>query len=188
MGKDNFSMRRNELEEKFFREKDMELIRAMREKTATMERKRALAEASGIEHDDLLDQLVQLEMCTETLAALSLVPLVAVAWADGQLHDKERDAVLTSAEQVGLEKGHAGHDMLVGWLGRKPDKKLISTWYDYVNALNASLSPEAKAELKEDLLDRARKVAEATGGLLGLGRRISKEEQGVLDELARAFD
>ncbi len=188
MGKDGFGGRRNELEEKFFREKDAELIRAMRERTATMERKKALIDASGIEHEELLDQLDRLEISAETLAALSLVPLVAVAWADGKLDDRERAAILTSAEEIGLEKGHAGHDLLESWLKQKPEKKLAGVWNDYIRALCEVLTPEAKAELHEDLLDRARSVATAAGGILGLGSKISKPEQAVLNELARAFD
>lgn len=187
MGKDGFGGRRNELEEKFFREKDAELIRAMREKTATMERRKALSEASGIEHEELLDELHQLEISAETLAALSLVPLVAVAWADGKLDEKEREAVLASATQIGLKDGHPGYDLLEAWLKQKPEKKLASIWHDYIKALCEILSPEAKAELQEDLLGRTRAVAEATGGILGLGSKISKPEQAVLDELGRAF-
>lgn len=188
MGKDSFSGRRNELEEKFFRERDAELLRAMREKTATMERRKALTEASGIEHEELLDQLDQLEISAETLAALSLVPLVAVAWADGKLDEKEREAILASATQVGLKAGHPGHELLGEWLRRKPEKKLASVWHDYIGALCDVLTPEAKAELQEDLVGRTRAVAEATGGILGLGSKISKSEQAVLDELASAFD
>ncbi len=188
MGKGGFAGRRNELEEKFFREKDAELIRAMREKTATMKRRMALAEASGIEHEELLDQLDQLQVSAETLAALSLVPLVAVAWADGKLDDKERAAVLASADQIGLKDGHAGYELLEQWLKQKPDKKLAEVWHDYIYALCEILSPEAKAELYEDLVGRTRAIAEATGGVLGLGSKISKPEQDVLDRLARAFD
>lgn len=188
MGKGGFAGRRNELEEKFFRERDMELIRAMRERTATMERKKALAEVSGIQQEDLLDQLDQLRISAETLTALSLVPLVAIAWADGTLDDRERAAVLASAEQLGLKEGHPGHDLLESWLQQKPDKKLAGVWYDYISALCEVLTPQAKAELREDLLGQTRAVAEASGGILGLGKRISKSEQAVLDELARAFD
>ncbi len=187
MGKDNFAGRSSELEEKFFRAKDQELIRAMREKTANMERKKALAEASGIEHEELLDQLDKLEISAETVAALSLVPLVAVAWADGKLDDKERAAVLAAAEQTGLKADHPGHKLLESWLEQKPDKKLANVWYDYISVLCDNLSPEAKAELGRELLGRTRAVAAATGGLLGLGSKISQSEQAVLDKLARAF-
>ena len=187
MTKGGFSGRRNELEEKFFAERDMELLRALREKTATQERKNALAEASGVDDEDLIDQLDQFGITGETLAALSLVPLIAVAWADGSLDAKERRAVLTAAEQRGMEKEHAGYQLLNRWLGKKPETRLLDVWRGYVIALSPKLSEPARNALKDDLLGRARAVAEAAGGLLGLGNRVTKSEQAVLNELEQAF-
>lgn len=187
MAKGGLGGRRNELEEKFFAERDMELLRALREKTATEERKKALAEASGVDDEDLIDQLDGLEVTGETLAALSLVPLIAVAWADGSLDPRERQAVLTAAEQKGMEQGHAGYQLLERWLRRRPDKKLLEIWKAYVSALVPKLSEPARGVLRDDLLGRARSVAEAAGGLLGLGNKVSRSEQAMLDELEQAF-
>ncbi|MHC4177614.1 MAG: hypothetical protein ACYSWU_08910 [Planctomycetota bacterium] len=172
MREGSFSGRRRELEEKFFLERDRELLRALREEAASKERKKALADASGI-----------------TVAALSLVPLVAVAWADGSLDVKERQAILAAAEQKGMQKKeHPGYQLLQRWLKRKPDPKLLAVWRGYVAALAQPLSEDARDTLKEDLLGRARAVAEAAGGLLGLGNKISKSEQATLSDLAQVFD
>ena len=46
----------------------------------------------------------------------------------------------------------------------------------------------AMNDLKSDLLGRARTVAEAAGGILGLGSKVSKSEQAMLEELAHAFE
>jgi hypothetical protein len=54
--------------------------------------------------------------------------------------------------------------------------------------LCAALKPGEKRALRDELLGRARQVAEATGGFLGLGNKISPEEQVVLDELAKVFE
>ena len=67
------------MEDKFFAERDRELLQALRDEAACKERKKALADASGIDDDALLDQLDEHEFHGETLAALSLVPLIAVA-------------------------------------------------------------------------------------------------------------
>jgi len=187
MQKGSISGRRRELEEKFFSERDQELLQALREKAASKERKKALAEASGIADEDLLDQLDQLDVRGETLAALSLVPLIAVAWADGSVDAKERGAVLAAAEQKGMKKGHPGYQLLERWLVQKPDPGLLAVWKGYVTTLAQTFSEEAKNALKADLLGRARAVAEATGGLLGLGNRVSESEQAVLNELEQAF-
>jgi hypothetical protein len=187
MKPESFSGRRRELEDKFFAQRDQELLKALREKAALRERKEALAEASGITDEDLLDQLQQLDIGAETLAALSLVPLIAVAWADGSIDLKERRAVLSAAEQKGIGTADPGYQLLERWLQQQPDPALLTAWMEYVSTLSQTLSEAALNALKEDLLGRARAVAEAAGGLLGLGNRVSKSEQAVLGELEQAF-
>ena len=66
--------------------------------------------------------------------------------------------------------------------------ELLAAWKSYVAALSEALSQEALTDLKNDLLGRAKLVAEAAGGMLGLGNKISKSEQAMLDELAQAFE
>ena len=41
--------------------------------------------------------------------------------------------------------------------------------------------------MREKILGRARAVAEAAGGILGFGSKISPEEEVVLAELEKAF-
>jgi hypothetical protein len=187
MKSEGFSGRKREIEDKFFAERDQELLRALREKAAHRERKQALAEASGIADEELLDQLQQLDIGAETLAALSLVPLVAVAWADGSIDAKERDAVLSAAKEKGIGPEHPAHPLLQRWLEQPPDPALLTTWKEYVAVLSETLSEPAHETLKQDLLGRARSVAEAAGGLLGFGNCVSKSEQAVLDDLEQAF-
>ncbi len=188
MAKGGFSGRSSELEEKFFRERDMQLLLALREKTAAEERRKSLAEASGITHDGLLEKLERLGMTGQTLAALLLSPLIEVAWADGTLHEKERLAVMGALRQQGVENEDPAYRLLEGWLRRKPDPKLLEVWKEYVASLGEVLSEQEKKELRDDLLRRAREVAESAGGILGFGSKISKQEQKILDELAAAFD
>ncbi len=187
MGKGSFTSRRRELEDKFFHERDQALLQALREQRESKERKKALSEASGIANEELLDQLDALDIRCETLAALSLVPMIAVAWADGTIDPKERRAVITAAEQKGIEPEHPGHQLLEGWLRQKPDGAMLAVWKDYVAALTEVLNDTAIAALKYEVLGRARSVAEAAGGLLGLGSKISKSEQAVLTELEEAL-
>ncbi len=187
MKKGGISTRRRELEEKFFHDRDQELLQALREKTASQERKKALAEASGISDAELLDRLDELDVSPETLAALSLVPLIAVAWADGKLDDKERKAVLEAAAQKGIDAEHPASPLLKDWLRQKPAATLVDVWKLYAAALAQSLDEASKTALKDDLLGRAGAVAEAAGGLLGFGNKVSKSEQAVLDELEQAL-
>jgi predicted RND superfamily exporter protein/CRP-like cAMP-binding protein len=134
----------------------------------------------------LTERLAGLGIRTETLAALTLIPLVRVAWADEQLDAEERSAVLRGAESVGIAQDSPGHELLRAWLEERPDPKIFEAWRDFVAALCARLSIEGQLELREDLLGRAREVAAAAGGFLGV-RSISRREEAVLRELESVF-
>jgi len=172
------------LEDIFFAKESEKLRQALREKEATKDKKEALSAASGISDDAVLEALVALDIRSDTLAALSLVPLVEVAWADGDMDDSERSAILSAAEGSGLSDESAA--LLDGWLARQPGRKVLAAWKGYVSALAGTMDESAKATLKQELLGRARAVAESAGGFLGIGK-ISSEEEDKLEELARAF-
>jgi hypothetical protein len=174
------------LEESFFAAENDRLLRSLREQAAMAERRAAFKEALNVNDEAVLDALVALELAPETVAAFSVVPLVEVAWADGKIQSKERAAILKAAQERGVTEGTATHDLLVGWLDRKPDQVLMDTWKAYAHALYGSLEPELAAALKERMLGRTRALAEAAGGFLGIGA-ISDAERAVLDELAKAF-
>ena len=179
--------RRKSLEETFFAKQNERLRQQLREKQEAVATKEALSAASGINDDAVLATLIELDIRADTLAALVLVPLVEVAWADGRVEDREREAVLSGARDSGLVEGSASDQLLESWLRRRPAPALLESWKEYIGALSGSVSPEAREALKADLLGRARSVAAAAGGLLGFGKKVSREEQAVLDELERAF-
>ncbi len=179
--------RRRALEESFFKNQNARLLAAMRAKTARAEKRAALRETSGLTNPDLLDLLLELEIDSETLAALTLIPLVEVAWADHAIADEERDAILDAADSVGITPETETYALLSNWLKTAPPARLLEAWEAYVAALTETLTPDAVQTLKEDVLGRVRQVASAAGGFLGLGRKISASEQMVLDRLEKAF-
>jgi hypothetical protein len=145
------------LEEAFFR-KEQERLREIQsmlhsEQSATQ----ALREASGIDDEAVLQQLASLGVRAETLAALTLIPLVEVAWADDRMEEREREAVLAGAESSGIAVDSPSHGLL------------------------------ERLRLRENLVGRARRVAEAAGGFLGLRDPVSKVENAVLEDLATLF-
>jgi hypothetical protein len=78
--------------------------------------------------------------------------------------------------------------LLKEWLRQRPPPTLLEAWQHYVQGLCATLSPRERAELKDDLLSRARSVAEATGGFLGLTSRVSREERAIIEKMEAAFE
>src|SRR5438105_8011251 len=101
MADELFGDRRKALEEAFFAKQNERVKQQLRAKQEGQARREALAAASGIRDEGVLDQLVALGLGAETLAALSLVPLVEVAWADGTIDAKERAAILAGIEKQG---------------------------------------------------------------------------------------
>jgi len=171
----------------FFHAQDQRLLAAFRERLEKMDRRAQLAAACGIHDEAVLDRLLELNIDPETLAAMTVVPLVQVAWADGRVEPEERDAIITAAQEAGVKSHHGHYPLLEYWLNEKPSRAMLEAWEHYVEALCKRLSAEEIAELKRDVMTLARKVAQAAGGILGLGNKISKAERTVLDELEKAF-
>src|SRR5919198_1576509 len=101
--------RKRALENEFFHKREKALIERMRTEQARQTARQALATASGLTDPAVLDRLVGLGIEPDTLLALRLVPLVAVAWADGKLDDRERRAVLAGLEAAGITAGSAAY-------------------------------------------------------------------------------
>jgi len=180
--------RRAALEEAFFRAEDERLRRELRARKLAEHDAEALARATGMEGlAPLMTDLVQQGVTAETLPALFLVPLVAVAWADDEVAQTERLELMAQARDLGVEPGSASHQLLGRWLENRPPTALFEAWRDYASALSASVDGEQRGELARELLWRAREVAKADGGVLGIGRRVSAMERQVLEELEGVF-
>ena len=150
------------------------------------ESKEILGKVSGITNEAILERLVNLNIRPETLAALALVPLIEVVWADGEVDEKERAMVLAYATSQGIALGSIDRELLERWLARQPEASLLNAWQHYVQGLCECLSRSERDVLKEELMRNVRKAAEASGGFLGMGK-ISGQERQVLAELESSF-
>nr|MDJ0867371.1 cyclic nucleotide-binding domain-containing protein [Myxococcota bacterium] len=130
--------------------------------------------------------LAALGLRPDVVAALTLLPLVEVAWSDGRLQPGERQAVLAVAAGRDTPAEPALLHRLGVWLDRPPTPQLRANWRDAVAAVCAELSVESRMRLRDGLLASARGVAESAGGLLGVGS-VSRREARVLVELESAF-
>ena len=185
------------LEEQFFRERDLELLEYLRSqaveneqqtKSSELQLRNQLEEIAPIDEIEVLDELIRVGITAESFVALTLVPLVRVAWADGAIQDRERDAILQAAAAEGITVDSANYRLLEGWLDERPEPALLEAWRDYVMAIARDLDAVSLAAIRRITMDRARRIADLSGGILGLVNRISKEEDLALIDLARAFD
>lgn len=182
MDKNIFDERRRALEDAFFAKQDQALLAGLKKS----HERESLRAACGIEDETLLDRLLEIGLGSEDLAALSLVPLIQVAWADGKVEERERRAILAAAEAAGIAKDSTAHQLLDGWMASNPGAQLYSTWRGFAQALAAQMRPEDRASLRADVTERARAVAQAAGGILG-ALAISNAERHAIEEIEKAL-
>jgi hypothetical protein len=180
--------RRRTLEDAFFRKRDAILAEQLGKLEKMKETKQALQKVSGITDQKVLDKLVALNVRPETLASLAMVPLVEIAWADGSIGAEEHDAILKAAAKNGFTKGGIDYTLIESWLARRPPDSMLEAWAQYIRGLCVNLNKTQIAHLRDELIGHARDIAKASGGFLGLGSKISKSEQAMIDRLKSAFD
>ncbi|MCA2978381.1 MAG: TerB family tellurite resistance protein [Myxococcaceae bacterium] len=187
MSSDAFDDRRKALEDQFFKQQNDAALQKLKEQQVRAATKEELTRLTGITNAAVLDALASLNLGGAAVLVMSMFPLVEVAWADGKVDDKERRVVLQQAENVGIGSSSEGALLLARWLDEKPELTWHQLWADYVGALVQQMKPEDRELLKNEVLGRARLVAEASGGLLGAGFAVSAAERRVLERLEQAF-
>ena len=185
--KHDLADRRKALEESFFTKENERLLSNLREKRENEKEREALEGVLSIQDPAILDELIGVGIRAETWLALSLIPLVEVAWANGNVDDAEREAIVKAAGEVGIGPFSPANDLLEKWLSRKPLPSVRAAWIDYVGAAKSVLGGAASDALREETLEQARAVAAAAGGFIGIIPPISTKEEEVLKELAAAF-
>jgi predicted RND superfamily exporter protein/CRP-like cAMP-binding protein len=146
-----------------------------------------LSLSDGPDDSAWVGQLAGMGIDAGTVAALTLIPLIEVAWADGKMEENERRAVLAGAEAHGIATNSSSFRLLEMWLSDPPEPDLVAAWREYISAVCRTLSFEGKLRLKSSLIGGARDVAESAGGFLGF-RSVSPAEEQVLSRLEQAFD
>jgi hypothetical protein len=179
--------RERALEEEFFRKKEQEMLAKLREQKAREQSVEDLRGLSGISDEAVLRHLVDAGVDAQTFMALSLVPLVTVAWADGAMREGQRKAVLRAARETGLGEGSHAYATLEGMLHEKPSPRLFQAWAEYIAALFADSTDIERQKAADDIVGRARQVARSAGGFLGVGE-VSDAEKRVLARIAEAFE
>lgn len=149
--------------------------------------KKALSQAAEITDDDVLNELVDCGVRANSLEIISIMPLIAVAWANGYIERKERIAVLQAAEEFGIHPHSKSYELLNGWLHVRPEPELFKTWRDYISAIKKFVAKSTFQHLQESTLRRAEAIANAAGGYFGYGAK-SAAECAVISELRAAFE
>lgn len=188
---DSIDRRRQALHDAFFLDngaildRDQELLDFLDEQSESQEQRarEELRRAAKIENPAILDKLEKLGITAPAMTAFMLLPLVRLAWADTKMAEGEFHSLLKAADEDGIAYGTPAYRLLSRWLDERPSERMIETWSDYAHALSEELDEESLAALRTATIERAKKIASASGGFLGLGDRVSRDERDVLMDL-----
>lgn len=173
-------------EDDYFFRRDQELLKKLRVTSAEDERHQAFELATGVSDPALLKELSDLGVSVASVAAMSLIPMVLVAWSDGKLDAKERAAVVKISGGKGISPGSPAHELLEHWLSVAPADDMPATWERYMKSIVPRLSDSGRETLKQEMLDHCRATAKAAGGVFGIGS-ISDAEENAIARITAAF-
>jgi len=180
---------RQELHDAFFQERDQELLDFLQFELETPEEHETsqLQTIAGTIDPEVLRALRQLGITSASITAFMLLPLVRLAWADARIQNDEIDSILKAAAEDGIAYGTPAYWLLNRWLTERPTEKMLDAWWKYAQTLARELPETSLEAFRHATLGRARRVAEASGGILGMGTKISETEHLVLNDLANAL-
>ncbi|MFN3151172.1 hypothetical protein [Bremerella sp.] len=171
-----------------FAAENEELLAKLREQIKHDQELEELSKAIGIDDKSLVQSLMDLGITAHSMAALTMYPMVCVAYADGVLNLEERDLIMKMAKEWNMKPGDPGFEVLNHWLVDGPTKDGFAVWKKYIQAVIAQMTPQQVADLKLSILNRSNAVATAVGDVLGrFGNRTNKAEDACLAEIKSVF-
>jgi hypothetical protein len=180
---DSIAERGRALEEEYFRKKNRELVEKMQLEARHEQARREMGTAAGIDDPETLRELQKLGFTADTIGLLPLVPVVQVAWADGNVAAAERDAIMKLARARGIADGSLAYHQLAAWLADRPGPEVFSGATRLIRAILDAPAGEQKKLSVDELVGYCESIAAASGGLFGV-RSISPEERALLTSIA----
>lgn len=183
------SKHKQDLHDAFFQERDQELLDFLQFETDSEEEqeREQLKSVAGISDPLVLAALKQAGITSASITAFMLMPLVRLAWADSKLQNGEFELLLQAAAEDGIAYGTPAYKLLNRWLEERPTQQMLDAWWKYAQAVARELDEPSLAAFRHATIGRARRVAEASGGMLGIGEKISENERHVLNDLSNAL-
>lgn len=140
---------------------------------------RRLRERASVADVAIAERLGRLGLTSETVVLIKLIPLLAVAWADGHITGAEREAVISEARSYGIAPESAADLQLAAWLTDAPSEIVRDA---AVDILAGSILGDV-----ERVIAACHTLASASGGAFGL-QKISAPEQDVLDRITYSLE
>lgn len=170
-------------EESYFHQQDQRLIEQMRQKMQRQQAAEEIKAETGLADDALVARLAELGIARETLPVLHLMPLLQIAWADGEIQGAEREMLLEAAAATGITDGPA-REAFEGMLSQRPSAEMFGVALEFIRHMLDALPGDQGTAARENIEELAWRVADASGGVFGLWGRVEDEEKDALRNIA----
>jgi hypothetical protein len=175
-------------EEEYFLRAESELLEKVRTRAAKAAERRALGEYHGVEDEEILKAFEEAGYDRDTVQILHLVPILQVAWVDGEISKAERAEILKIAAARNVVEGTPVHAKLLSWLDAPPPPQFFDRTMEIISRLIELFPEEKRAELQSDVMTASLAVASASGGFLGFGAKVSVDEKALIERFAVGFE
>lgn len=179
-------------EENYFTDKEIERrkekefqdeLNSLRDQEVTL-----VSEQLGIDDRELATHLLDLGFEASNVAMFPLIPLVYVAWADGDVSASERSKILEIANAQGLDPDSEAFALLNNFLEERPSDAFLEISVKAIRRIYELLPAGEATDAKTDLISLSIGIANTSGGFLGIfGDKISDSERstitGIMDDL-----
>jgi hypothetical protein len=129
-------------EDAYFRNKEAELLDRRRRQAELEAEVRRIGESIGAVDQRVLQGLLDLGYTRDTVVLLPLVPVVQIAWANGEVSSREAKRIRELALLRGLGEGTPAFKLLASWLVRKPSEEFLLESLRVIRCLLSARRPE----------------------------------------------
>lgn len=140
------------------------------------------AGALGTDDGALVERIQALGFTGDSARVFDLLPLIHVSWADGRVQRAERAVILELCEARGMKTGSPAFVLVESLLEERPSDDFLEETLRLLRELAASRGDGAP-----EVIDLCLRVADASGGLLGIGSRIAEAERELMRQVAEAL-
>jgi hypothetical protein len=175
-------------EEEYFLRAESELLEKIRARAAKEAERRAMGEYHGVDDEEILKGFEEAGWDRDTVQILHLVPILQVAWVDGEISSAERAEILKVAAARNVVEGSPAHAKLLSWLDSPPPPEFFERTMGIISRLLEVFPEEKRTALQGDVMTASLAVASASGGFLGFGNKVSAEEKELLAKFAEGFE
>ena len=177
---------RSDEEELYFAAQDQEARRRLRDKlagnAAGLEEQQRIAQSMGTSDVSVAEKVKALGFDGDSARVFDLIPLIHVAWADGSVQRGERAAIFKVLQKRGIEQDSEASRTIASLLEERPSDGWMRQSLAVLRELTGGIGDRS-----QEIVDLCIGVATASGGLLGLGKKIDADERVLIEEIVAAL-